>query len=104
MPDACAQKRYVVQKSVTACLDFAAVMAQAARLFLGNTEYADYSTDIIGHYMFMYWLRTPGEGADYACFVGPLGNIGEENRSLNQGRITDMQGVRPAMYIEYETE
>ena len=71
---------------------------------VGNTEYADYSTDIIGHYMFMYWLRTPGEGADYACFVGPLGNIGEENRSLNQGRITDMQGVRPAMYIEYETE
>lgn len=47
MPDACVQKRYVVQKSVTACLDFAAVMAQAARLFLGNTEYADFSTKAI---------------------------------------------------------
>ena len=33
MPTACKQTRYVVQKSVTATLDFAAVMADAARLF-----------------------------------------------------------------------
>ena len=32
MPNACRQQRYVVQKSVTATLDFAAVMADAARL------------------------------------------------------------------------
>jgi len=33
MPTACRQPRYVVAKSVTATLDFAAVMADAARLF-----------------------------------------------------------------------
>lgn len=33
MPTACKQQRYVVAKSVTATLDFAAVMADAARLF-----------------------------------------------------------------------
>lgn len=33
MPAACGQQRYVVQKSVTASLDFAAVMAQASMLF-----------------------------------------------------------------------
>jgi endoglucanase len=33
MPTECKQQRYVVQKSVTAALDFAAVMADAARLF-----------------------------------------------------------------------
>ena len=33
MPTACRQTRYVVAKSVTATLDFAAVMADAARLF-----------------------------------------------------------------------
>ena len=33
MPTACKQPRYVVAKSVTATLDFAAVMADAARLF-----------------------------------------------------------------------
>ena len=33
MPTACKQQRYVVAKSVTAALDFAAVMADAARLF-----------------------------------------------------------------------
>ncbi|MBO0931421.1 glycoside hydrolase family 9 protein [Fibrella aquatilis] len=33
MPDKATKERYVVQKSVTATLDFAAVMAQAARIF-----------------------------------------------------------------------
>ena len=33
MPDKATKDRYVVQKSVTAALDFAAVMAQAARIF-----------------------------------------------------------------------
>ena len=33
MPSACRQQRYVVAKTVTATLDFAAVMADAARLF-----------------------------------------------------------------------
>ncbi|MCR4603559.1 MAG: glycoside hydrolase family 9 protein [Prevotella sp.] len=42
MPAACKQPRYVVQKSVTATLDFAAVMADAARL------YEPYSQDYPG--------------------------------------------------------
>ena len=34
----CKQQRYVVQKSVTAALDFAAVMAQSSRLFASYEE------------------------------------------------------------------
>ena len=39
MPEDCRQPRYVVQKSTAAALDFAAVMAQAARIFRGNKDY-----------------------------------------------------------------
>lgn len=37
-PVDCKQQRYVVQKSVTAALDFAAVMAQSSRLFASYEE------------------------------------------------------------------
>ena len=40
MPKDCHQQRYVVAKSVTATLDFAAVMADAARLFRPCKDYA----------------------------------------------------------------
>ena len=43
MPDKCSNPRYVVQKSVTATLDFAAVMAKAARIYKGNKDYPDFS-------------------------------------------------------------
>ena len=43
MPDQCKQKRYVVAKSVTAAYDFAAIMAQAARIFKGNKDYPDFT-------------------------------------------------------------
>ena len=43
MPKDCHQPRYVVAKSVTATLDFAAVMAQMARLMKGNADYPDFS-------------------------------------------------------------
>ena len=43
MPAECQQQRYVVAKSVTATFDFAAVMAQAARIFKGNTDYPEFS-------------------------------------------------------------
>ena len=43
MPSECKQKRYVVQKSTAATLDFAAVMAQAARIYKGNKDYPDFS-------------------------------------------------------------
>ena len=43
MPKDCHQPRYVVAKSVTATLDFAAVMAQMARLMKGNADYSDFS-------------------------------------------------------------
>lgn len=39
MPKDCHQQRYVVQKSTAATLDFAAVMAQTARVFKGNKDY-----------------------------------------------------------------
>lgn len=39
MPVECKQKRYVVQKSTAAALDFAAVMAQAARIYKGSKDY-----------------------------------------------------------------
>ena len=43
MPKDCHQQRYVVQKSVTASYDFAAVMAQAARIYKGNADYPAFS-------------------------------------------------------------
>ena len=39
MPVECQQKRYVVQKGTAAALDFAAVMAQAARIYKGSKDY-----------------------------------------------------------------
>lgn len=44
MPKDCHQKRYVVEKSTAATLDFAAVMAMAARIYKGNADYPDFST------------------------------------------------------------
>ena len=43
MPTDCKQQRYVVAKSVTATFDFAAVMAQSARLMKGNRDYVEFS-------------------------------------------------------------
>ena len=43
MPTACRQPRYVVQKSTTATLDFAAVMAQAARIYRAHADYSDFA-------------------------------------------------------------
>lgn len=43
MPKDCHQKRYVVEKSTAATLDFAAVMAMAARIYKGNADYPDFS-------------------------------------------------------------
>ena len=45
MPKDCHQQRYVVQKSVTATYDFAAVMALAARIFKGSKDYPTFSRD-----------------------------------------------------------
>lgn len=43
MPKDCHQPRYVVQKSVTASYDFAAVMALASRIFADNKDYPCFS-------------------------------------------------------------
>ena len=43
MPTDCKQQRYVVQKSTAATLDFAAVMAQAARIYKGNKDYPEFA-------------------------------------------------------------
>ena len=43
MPTDCHQQRYVVQKSTAATLDFAAVMAQAARIYKGNKDYPEFA-------------------------------------------------------------
>ena len=48
MPTDCHQPRYVVAKSVTATLDFAAVMAQMARLLKGNRDYSDFVAQAAG--------------------------------------------------------
>lgn len=42
MPTACQQPRYVVKKTTAAALDFAACMAQAARVYKDFPEYADF--------------------------------------------------------------
>lgn len=43
MPTDCHQQRYVVKKTVTAALDFAAVMAMASRIYEGNTDYPQFA-------------------------------------------------------------
>ena len=43
MPADCHQPRYVVAKSVTATLDFAAVMAQSARLLKDSRDYSEFA-------------------------------------------------------------
>ncbi len=43
MPAECRQQRFVVQKSTAASLDFAAVMAQAARIYKGSKDYPEFS-------------------------------------------------------------
>ena len=43
MPAECHQPRYVVAKTTTAALDFAAVMAMAARIMEGNVDYPDFA-------------------------------------------------------------
>lgn len=45
MPADCHQQRYVVAKSTAAALDFAAVMAQAARVFRANADYPRFSAE-----------------------------------------------------------
>ena len=47
MPKDCHQKRYVVQKTVTASYDFAAVMAQAARIYAAQADYKGFSEKAI---------------------------------------------------------
>lgn len=47
MPKDCHQKRYVVQKSVTASYDFAAVMAQAARIYAKYTDYTGFAENAL---------------------------------------------------------
>ncbi len=44
MPDKCTTKRYVVEKTTAATLDFAAVMSLAARLYEGNKDYPNFSS------------------------------------------------------------
>lgn len=43
MPKDCKQKRYVVQKTTCATLDFAAIMAHCARTYEGNADYSGVS-------------------------------------------------------------
>ena len=62
MPNDCRQKRYVVQKSTAAALDFAAVMAQAARIYKGNNDYPCFAGKAARAAMAAYgWAeRNPG--------------------------------------------
>jgi endoglucanase len=58
MPVDCKQKRYVVQKTVTGTLDFAAVMAQAARIYKDNADYPGFSDKAAGAAMKAYeWAK-----------------------------------------------
>lgn len=60
-PEECKQQRYVVQKSVTATLDFAASMAQAARICKQFPEYSQTATTMenAAEYAFQWALDHP---------------------------------------------
>ncbi|MCD8288559.1 MAG: glycoside hydrolase family 9 protein [Prevotella sp.] len=47
MPKDCHQPRYVVKKTTTAALDFAAVMAQASRIYKAFDEFKDWSDEAL---------------------------------------------------------
>ena len=61
MPADCHQQRYVVQKSVTASYDFAAVMALAVRIFKDSKDYPTFSRDAAkaAHAAYQWALRHP---------------------------------------------
>ena len=64
----------------------------------------NYSSDVIGLLGCYWWIRTPGRDGREVCLVNPLGRAGEhESVSANWVNV-DSYVVRPAMYIEYETE
>lgn len=61
MPTECKQQRFVVAKSITATLDFAAVMAQAAKVFKKNKDYPDFSAqaEIAARKAYSWALKNP---------------------------------------------
>ena len=61
MPKDCHQQRYVVQKSVTATYDFAAVMALAARIFKNSKDYPTFSRTAAeaAHQAYQWALQHP---------------------------------------------
>ena len=64
-----------------------------------NEDFSDvYKSDVIGSRGAAWWLRSPGYGSDYACFVLLSGGAGAyPNYSVD----ADNGGVRPALYVAY---
>ena len=60
-----------------------------------------YYSDVLGNEGCYYWTRTLGDSGNSACFVCQEGRYAE---SLDVSVNYNDRGVRPAMYIEYETE
>ena len=68
MPKDCHQKRYVVQKTVTASYDFAAVMAQAARIYAAQADYKGFSEKAITAAEAAYQWAKKNPNAFYSQF------------------------------------
>lgn len=69
MPKDCHQKRYVVQKSVTASYDFAAVMAQAARIYASQGDYKGFSEKAVKAAEAAYQWAKKNPNALYSQFA-----------------------------------
>jgi len=79
MPTDCKQQRYVVQKSTAATLDFAAVMAQAARIYKGNKDYPEFANQAARAAMAAYgWAeRNPNVLYQQRRLIDPAVSTGE---------------------------
>ena len=65
-------------------------------------SYYWYTTDAIGLQGCYWWVRLPGNEAKSACIIDQTGRGGE--KTYHATVEYDFSAVRPAMYIEYETE
>lgn len=86
MPADCHQPRYVVAKSVTATYDFAAVMAQSARLLKDSRDYSEFSAQAEAaarlayewakaHPQAFYWQEALSKKFEPAVTTGTYGDM-----------------------------
>ena len=63
-----------------------------------NLASHNYSRDCIGREGAHWWLRSPGDSSNSACFIDSIGTAGWRNRGLHV--VRGVEGLRPALHLE----